>query len=791
MKDLKTYYRGASGVVRAVDGVSFQMDKGESLGIVGESGCGKTTLVKSLIGVMGSSALITGGSIRFQGTELLTLREAQMDRIRWREISMITQSAMNALDPVYMVGDQITETIHNHTRMSRSKAREHAAHLFTLVGLQQKRLQDYPHQLSGGMRQRVVIAMALALDPVLIIADEPTTALDVVVQDGILKQLQTVRETLANSLILVTHDISVVAEMCHRVAVMYAGKIVEIGLAETIFNEPAHPYTMGLLNAFPTLESARGELISIPGFPPDLSRPPQGCRFAPRCPFSEERCVAAEPPKREGSQGHIAACFFAERSEEFRERSKEQATWKMTSSPAIPAGKVPRKESGEAKELLLELCQLRKWYFLRKGIFSSLFGEEDKKVHAVDGVDFDVREGEILGLAGESGSGKSTVSEVITGLQQATSGDILYRGEPAGSGDPKRRVFRRNVQMVFQDPYETLNPRFSVQQTVMEPLRNFNLGEREQRLEMVKEALQRAELSPPEQFLHRYPHELSGGQRQRVAIARAIVIEPTLLLADEPVSMLDVSIRAGILNLFRRFRREMNMSIVYVSHDLATIRYICDRTAILYLGWIAEIGPVEEVIERPRHPYTELLLSAVPLPRPGGKREKVDARGEIPDAIDLPNGCRFHARCRYALPDCGWEGRDLLNMIEERRRIVLEAGEEGREEEDRILKAIGKIRREGLDALLYLNGSGVSSDRIIAYCDKELMREGGRTIAQAVQRWEKEEGAVRVVFTPQPEPEYHPVGERHRVSCHLFRNGNTHPLSEFRSNETLHPEVEP
>ncbi len=779
VNDLKTYYRGITDVVQAVDGVSFDMAKGESLGIVGESGCGKTTLVKSLIGVMGSNAFIAGGNIRFQGKELLALNEAQMDRIRWREISLVTQSAMNALDPVYTVGDQITETILNHTRMSRNEAWKHAEHLFTVVGLQQKRLRDFPHQLSGGMRQRVVIAMALALDPELIIADEPTTALDVVVQDGILKQLQTVRETLGKSLILVTHDISVVAEMCYRVAVMYAGKIVEIGPAVRIFSQPKHPYTMGLLNAFPTLESAKGELISISGFPPDLSQPPEGCRFAPRCPFAEEQCVLTEPPDRETVKGHRASCFFVEKSEEFLERSKEQKTWRgFSAQPASIAEEHQETSTQKREKCLLELRKLKKWYFLRRGFFSSLMREDEKKVHAVDGVNFDVREGEILGLAGESGSGKSTLSEVISGLQDRTSGEILYKGEPAGSGDPKRRAFRRNVQMVFQDPYETLNPRFSVLQTVMEPLRNYNLGEGEERLEMVKEALRRAELSQPEQFFDRYPHELSGGQRQRVAIARAIAIEPNLLLADEPVSMLDVSIRAGILNLFRRFRKEMNMSIVYVSHDLATIRYVCDRTAILYLGWIAEIGPVKEVIERPHHPYTELLLSAVPLPHPGGKREKVDARGEIPDAIDLPNGCRFHARCRYALQDCGWEGRDLLNMIEDRRRIVLEKKEEENEDEIQMLRAMEKTSIEGLGVCIFLGSNGVSSDRVIAYLN-ELMHKGGQTIAQAVKRWEQEKSALRVDFARQDEPPYYPIGDRHLVSCHLYRDGKRNPLSEY------------
>ncbi len=665
VRDLKTYYKTPRGHVRAVDGVSFSVQAGESLGLVGESGCGKTTVVKSLIRVLGQNAQTVGGQILYKGRDLVTMPPAELNKVRWREIAYVAQSAMNALNPVYRVGDQIVETLRTHTRYVQAEAREKAAELFAMVGLERKRLADFPHQLSGGMRQRVVIAMALALDPALVIADEPTTALDVVVQDGILKQLRHIREQMGNSMILVTHDISVVAELCQRMAVMYAGQLAEIGTTRALFHRPYHPYTMGLLNAFPTLESAAGELIAIPGAPPDLqhaAREAAVSRLAapsPRSAASKKRphrwkwSPGIRPP---ATTSTVSTSFGGSRRTTTRGGMSRCAWAKLLVPTRLPDGPGHglRRMGGDGGRRpagrLWPCAACGVGFRCAAGALSSLLRPADRRVHAVDGVDFEVGRGEIVGLAGESGSGKSTLGEVIVGLQPPTQGEIIHQGLTLSAGGRRGRKharavreLRRHVQMVFQDPYETLNPRFTVFQTVVEPLRNFGIGTPEERERRVKEALREAELSPPEYFMDRYPHELSGGQRQRVAIARAIVLRPELLVADEPVSMLDVSVRAGILNLFKRFRDEMDMSIVYVSHDLATIRYLCDRTAVLYLGRIAEIGPTEEIIARPRHPYTELLLAAVPRPDPDGQREHVDARGEIPDAIDLPNGCRFHA----------------------------------------------------------------------------------------------------------------------------------------------------
>ena len=761
ISDLKTHYRIKAGMVHAVDGVSITLAEGENLGLVGESGCGKTTVAKTLLRVLPDNAE-THGQVRFQGDDLLAMSRQQLNRVRWKQIAMIAQSALNALDPVQRVGDGIVETLQVHTDLDGKAARTRASELFALVGLERGRLDDYPHQLSGGMRQRAVIATALALDPTLIIADEPTTALDVVVQDGILAQLQEVQRDQGNSMILVTHDISVVAEMCHRTAVMYAGRIAEIGTTEAIFSRPSHPYTMGLLRAYPTLESAKGELVSIPGTPPDLLGGHTGCRFADRCPFATDLCREEDPPELEVEPGHLSACHYAEDAEAMRAESALRETWERTAAAQRMVTKAT--DGGDARTVsgTLEIDRLEKHFPLRTGFFASLLKDDERAVHAVDDVTLDIQPGEILGLAGESGSGKSTLGEIVTGLQAATGGEVRYDGQPIATRGREGREFRRNVQMVFQDPYQTLNPRFTVAQTIDEPLRNFGIGEPgDDRHDRVRLALERSGLNP-DQLLGTYPHELSGGQRQRVAIARGIVVEPQLLVADEPVSMLDVSIRAGVLNLFKRFRDELGMSILYVSHDLATIRYICDRTAILYLGRIAEFGPTEEVLERPQHPYTRLLLAAVPRPTPGEYRAPVEARGEIPDAIDLPNGCRFHARCAAALSGAGWEGRDLLGLINDRQVEITDDPSLADAGEVDLLDAV-VFEVDGIT--LHATGSdGISGDQVATWL-RELMKASDRPIDAAVGSVDVDQRTVTVTFEEVAEPEYHEVAPGHRVHC--------------------------
>ena len=763
---LSTYYYSRGAEVRAVNSVDLTIYSGESLGLVGESGCGKTTLSKSLLRVLPESARIVAGQILLQGTDICTLPESQLDRVRWNDISMIAQSAMNSLDPVYTVGEQMIETMQVHTSMSRSDAWARAEELFKMVGLDPNRLRAYPHQLSGGMRQRVVIALALALDPQLIVADEPTTALDVVVQDGIIKQLEEIQQRNGNAIILVTHDVSLVAEMCHRVAVMYAGRIVEVGTTDEVFNHPGHPYTMGLLNAYPTLESAKGELVSIPGAPPNLATPIEGCAFADRCPFATDLCRTTAPPEVEISSGHRIACHYTAEAPRFRREAHSQRTWEksaaaqraMAGAKRVASTGPVQRQKGEAVPVL-QLHDITRHFRLKKPVVDRILQRPAKVVHAVDGIDLDVYPGEILGLAGESGSGKSTLGEVITGLQQNTGGTLLFEGERIFENGAIRRELRRRIQMAFQDPYETLNPRFTTFQTVVEPLNNFSIGEKSERYDKVIEALARVELNPPEAYIDRYPHELSGGQRQRVAIARAIVVEPQVLLADEPVSMLDVSVRAGILNLFRRFRNELGMTIVYVSHDLATIRYICDRTAILYLGRLAEIGPTEHVIENPQHPYTRLLLSAVPRANPQAARAHVDARGEIPSAVDLPNGCRFHSRCPVAQVGCGWEGKDVAALIS--RAIVTETPEGSLFQNSSI-----QVTVAGHDVIVTSKGEIPVAE--VQRGVETILKSQQVPIFQAVTQVETADKSVRFRFAAREEPKSYVVGDNHTAACVLF-----------------------
>ena len=755
VRNLKTYYGDQNAPVRAVDGISLQVEKGQNLGLVGESGCGKTTAAKSIIRILSGSGRIAGGEILFKGRDLVKCSEEELNTVRWRAISLVTQSAMNALDPVYPVGHQIIEAIRTHRPTSRREAVARVEELFGLVGLEKNRMGDYPHQLSGGMKQRVVIAMAMALEPDLIIADEPTTALDVVVQDGILKQVELLQERLHMAMILVTHDIFVVAETCQKLAVMYAGKIMEYGPTEEVLHQPCHPYTMGLQNAFPTLKGAAGDLISIPGVLPNLSDLHRGCLFAERCPFALADCFEKPPELDLVQPGHQAACHYYAKAEEFRVKARRPETWRQISE-----------KSGRdriSKEVLLEARALKKWYPVRRGLPAILRRRRVKHLRALDGVSFSLRKGEIMGLAGESGSGKSTLGELLTGLQTPSAGAVVFENVDLTRLKGKTlKQFRRHVQVVFQDPYETLNPRFTVQSTVMEPLHNHRVGTYDERLALVQDALKRVELSPPEQYLLRFPHELSGGQRQRVAIARAIVLEPRFLVADEPVSMLDVSIRAGILNLFRRFRREMDMSIIYISHDLATIRYICDRTAILYLGRMAEIGPTETVISRHLHPYTEMLISAVPFAAPGEKRQRVDSRGEIPDPIDLPNGCRFHPRCPYAMEICGWEGRDLLKAMESRKD--LSGADVSDPMEKALLGSITRMEAQGTD--LYLEAT--DPETMIRYLKDPPFEP--LVLPRAVGNIRIDQAGIRVSFPRIEDPPFYP-GETpdHFVACHRYR----------------------
>lgn len=755
--DLAVHYRTGAGPVQAVDGVHFDLRPGEALGLVGESGCGKTTAAKAMLRLLPPNGEMPRGRIDFAGRNLVELDTEAMRRVRWKEIAWISQAAMNALDPVYPVGEQIIEAMNAHVKVKRSEAWTHCEALFRAVGIDPGRLTAYPHEMSGGMKQRAVIAMALALDPKLIIADEPTTALDVVTQAQILARLTRLRRERGMGLLFITHDISVVVQTCDRVAVMYGGQIMEAGPVREVFGTPFHPYTMGLTNAFPTLEGAQRELISIPGSPPDLLNPPAGCRFVERCPFATERCAIEMPMLQSVGEGRTSACHYPDQAEAFRVKAALNATWAVVgerlNEPVQGAGSFSP-VSAETP-LLLEVDKLQKHFPIEQGFLDSLRGRnKERKVNAVDGVSFDLREGEILGLAGESGSGKTTTGEMLVRLLDVTAGEIRFEGaDIARLAGRELKQFRRRAQMIFQDPYQTLNPRFTIFDIVGEPLIIHRLAEGEQLRKRVVETLERAGLKPAEVYAERFPHELSGGQRQRVAIARAIVLEPRFIVADEPVSMLDVSIRAGVLNLMHRFRNELGISFVYVSHDLPTIRYVADRTAIMYLGEIVEVGPTEQVVKERKHPYTQLLLEASPEPDPTVVKPLLESAGEIPSAVEPPNGCHFHTRCPQAMSHCGWEGRDVVTAMSEWRI----AGNQ--------IEHLGSTEVAGLDVHVQVRGSDIEA------AERELValmtaKHSSLALAGSVQR--EGERQLNVCFEAQASPQRRVVDKEHAVACYLY-----------------------
>ncbi|WP_135366579.1 dipeptide ABC transporter ATP-binding protein [Halosimplex halophilum] len=641
--DVKITYRMPGSDVRAVNEVSFTIEEGDNYGLVGESGCGKSTLAKSVLGLLDDNGEIRSGSIRFDGRELRDLSESEWQELRWEEIAYIPQSAMDSLDPVMTVGAQIRQAITKHRDTSTAAANERVAEVFEIVGLDPARTDEYPHEFSGGMRQRVTIAMALALDPDLIIADEPTTGLDVIVQDKIVHKLMEIQEEVDSSLLLITHDVGVVAETCDEVSVLYGGKVMEQGDTDDVFADPRNPYTMGLKNAFPEVDEFDQQAISIPGSLPDLVGEPTGCVFRERCPFATEECEDGHPPLVDAGDQQ-SACYRADEAEDLQERAADPETWGID----VPDDS----ESRETGDVIMETDGLEKYFKQSQPILDDLLGEDPDYVKAVNGVDLNVHESEIVGVAGESGCGKSTLGEVVSALQSRTGGEIRFEGRSVEELlDEDTAEFRSQVQFIFQDPFDSLNPRQTVRAAVSEPLKIQGVApdETERR---VRETVADVGLNPPEAYLDQHPDQLSGGERQRVAIAQALVLEPDLLICDEPASMLDVSLKANILNILREMADERDIGIVYISHDLASLSQITDRLAVMYLGRIVELGPTAEVVENPKHPYAASLLAASPKADPTEDRKRVLLPGEPPNPVDLPGGCNFAPRCPKATEEC-------------------------------------------------------------------------------------------------------------------------------------------
>ncbi len=645
--DLTTHIDLSRSVVKAVGNVDIRIGAGETLGLVGESGSGKSMLGLSILGLLPPGGHVVSGSIKVEDRELVGLSEPEMRRIRGDAVAMIFQDSQSSLNPTKAIGEQVAEPVRLHRDASRKEAADRALEMLELVGLPQpkERLDAFPHQLSGGQRQRVMIAIALSCEPRVLIADEPTTALDVTIQAQILALLDDLRDRLGMATLLVTHDMGVVAGRTSRINVMYAGRIVETAPTGRLFSSMRHPYTQGLLGAIPRLEADNTRaLVSIPGLPPDLTNPPPGCRFAPRCPRATGKCVAEEPPLT-GDSEHQFACWHP-------------VDGPVKASPEIAVGRA-RAEKARTNGRLLEIKDVVREYPITAGVLQRRVAS----VKAVSGINLDVHVGETLGLVGESGCGKTTLGKLIVGVEKPDEGHITLDGREVFRlrGRALRRA-RRDVQMMFQDPYASLDPRMRVSSILREPLIIQDIGSRREQDERVARMLD--EVGLPAKSVERYPHEFSGGQRQRIALARALMLEPKVMVADEPVSALDVSIRSQVLNLMKRLQVEHEMASVVISHDLAVVKYLSDRIGVMYLGKLVELGSGEDIYRRPAHPYTDALVKTIPVPDPSVERRKDDAgiRGELPSPVHPPSGCRFRTRCPRARELCAEEEPKLRSF---------------------------------------------------------------------------------------------------------------------------------
>ncbi|MFD1953073.1 dipeptide ABC transporter ATP-binding protein [Paenibacillus thailandensis] len=666
IRELSVDFRTKQGPLKAIANVTFSIKQGETVCLVGESGSGKTVTSKAIMRLIDyEHGSITGGSIVLEGRDVAALPEAELRKIRGKRVAMVFQEPMAAFDPVFTIGQQIVETILRHERIGRREAWERGARLLERVGIPEPaiRMKQYPGELSGGMLQRAMIAMALSCGPELLIADEPTTALDVTIQAQILQLLQEIKREFGMSILLITHDLGIAAEIADRIVVMYAGRIVEQGTTAELFENPRHPYTRGLLKSIAPLDSIRGsKLFSIKGAIPSLASLPSGCLFHPRCEYASDRCRTEAPPLVDRS-GREVACWHAERIAAEANGPcgnlwMEEAAGLETELPVAPDA---RKTNDPASDTLFVVEHLHKYYPVkRKGLTAAR-----TYIRAVDDVSFSIRRNETFGLVGESGSGKSTLGRVLLQMERATSGQVRFQGEElTGLGSKELRSLRREMQVIFQDPYGSLNPRWTIGESIAEPLQVHGVLSAADRKRRTEELLQLVGLDPASGG--KYPHEFSGGQRQRIGIARAIALNPSFILADEAVSALDVSVQAQIINLLQQLQRQLGLTYLFIAHGLQIVRHISDRIGVMYLGKLVEIAPSGELFRRPAHPYTKLLIDSIPQPIPGQPRSAAAVKGEIPSPAHPPSGCRFHTRCPFATARCREEEPALRSLDEER-----------------------------------------------------------------------------------------------------------------------------
>lgn len=652
VKNLRTEFKQEKGTLKAVNGVSYYVDEGEIVAFVGESGSGKSvTQYSGLQLIPCPPGKITDGEIIFEGKNLLAYgsNSDEMRQVRGGKIGIVFQEPMTSLNPVMTIGRQLTEGIMLHMKLDRHKAMERARELLEMVGIPdaRSRLNAYPHQFSGGMRQRIIIAMALSCNPKLLIADEATTALDVTTQAQILELMKDIVKKTKTALIIVTHNLSIVARYADRVYVMYAGEIVENGGTKDIFKNPSHPYTIGLLGAVPGLNDPKDrKLIPIDGFVTNLIDCKDQCAFMNRCPYVDDGCKAGKTPCLHavpGDEHHFAACHrMITKASEKTVDSKDLARYTNTDSSVS--------HKGGQNDICLSVKNLKVYFPVTGGFMRKKIGD----VKAVDDMSFDIYKGETFGLVGESGCGKSTVARAVLRLNDITGGKIIFDGtDITNFGDVKMRPYRRNMSMIFQDPYGSLDPRQRAGDIVMEPMKNFKLDMSPKEMEnRVRELFELVGLDPA--YAQRVPHEFSGGQRQRLVIARALSTNPSFIVCDEAISALDVSIQAQVINLLEELQQRLGLTYLFIAHDLSVVRHISDRVAVMYLGQLVELADWKSLYDNPLHPYTKALLEAVPIPDPE-LEEKLDRKvikGEIPSPMQRPAGCAFSSRCPYADEHC-------------------------------------------------------------------------------------------------------------------------------------------